>query len=452
MKRFTFLAVLTALMFNALTGAVLCAAVGVEPIVGAVGMNVVGAVGGMVAPAAGVLRAGVYKEVWIGEMVKKLRGGLLASWLDGIPDASSAVKDGDVIHLVDAGVDPDVLINNTTYPIPFQDLSDSDIAISLDKFQTKVTPITDDELEAISYDKMSRVLEAHGDSISDAKYKKAAHAFCAQSHSAITPVLATTGEVDAATGRRKLTRTDLIALKTAMDKLKVPAQDRRLVLCSDHVQDILGWCEQFEKQYSLDNKNGKIGRLYGFDIYEFANNPYYTAAGVKKALGASASTGEFQCSFAFYTKRVFKATGSTKVYYSRAENDPEYQRNKINFRHRFIALPKKLDAGAVMMSAYVAPTVAAAPTIQGDDSVEVAATAGSNYRTYATSNGAGVTATTEAEWLSVSVSGNKVTFTRQAYAYDAEAPETRSATVIIGIEGTEVTKTVTVTQAMAANE
>ena len=93
---------------------------------------------------------------------------------------------------------------------------------------------------------------------------------------------------------------------------------------------------------------------YGFDIYDFANNPLYTTTGKKKDLGTDAADGEFQCSFAFYTQRVFKATGSTKMYYSAAETDPEYQRNKINFRHYFICMPKKEDAGAVMMSGYKA--------------------------------------------------------------------------------------------------
>ncbi|MBR0165279.1 MAG: hypothetical protein IJQ13_00155, partial [Prevotella sp.] len=142
-------------------------------------------------------------------------------------------------------------------------------------------------------------------------------------------------------------------------------------------------------------------------------------------------------------------TGSTKMYWSPAETDPEYQRNKVNFRHYFIAMPKKMDAGVVMYSAYDSQ---GAPTIEGDDSLTVPATSGSNVRTYASSNGAGVTAESDSQWLTVAASGNKVTFTRQAYAYDAEGEATRVATVTVGIEGTEVTKTVTVTQAMAANE
>lgn len=344
---------LAALLFNTATGMAIAALTGFSPVAGAAGMNAVGILMGMVGQESPVLRAGVYKEIWTGELVKYLRRGLEATWLDGIPDSSSLVGN-DVIHLVEVGVDPDVLINNTTYPIPLQALDDKDISVSLDKFQTKVTPVTDDELYAISYDKMSRVKESHGNSINDAKFAKSAHALCAKENTAKTPVLKTTGEKDAETGRVKMRMADVIELKRALDKLGVPAANRRLVLCSDHVNDLLGESQSFREQYNINRTDGTVGKQYGFDIYEFANNPVYTTAGKKKDIGAEVATGEFQCSFAFYIQRVFKATGSTKMYWSAAENDPEYQRNKINFRHMFICMPKKADAGAVMMSDYKA--------------------------------------------------------------------------------------------------
>lgn len=292
--------------------------------------------------------AGILTEVWTGELVKVLRSGLTGSWLDGVPDQSSIVNN-DIIHLVEVGVDPDVLINNTTYPIPTQALDDADIAISLDKFQSKATPVTDDELYALSYDKMARVKESHGNAINDSKFVKAAHALCATQNTTITPVLKTSGEADS-DGRLRMTPADLAEMKRALDKLKVPVENRRLVLCPDHVNDLLLADQNFERQYNIDRNTGKVGNLYGFEIYEYAGNPVYTSAGVKKDVGATADTGEYQCSFAFYTPRVFKATGSTKMYYSEAKNDPEYQRNLINFRHYFIAMFKKADAGVVMMS------------------------------------------------------------------------------------------------------
>ena len=215
MKRLV-MKLMIALLVNVVVGGLIALAVGVAPWIGAVALNVIAIAVGACLPKD-VLRAGVFTEVWTGELVKSLRGGLEGSWLDGVPDQSTIVKN-DVIHLVEVGVDPDVLINNTTYPIPSQALNDKDIAVKLDKFQTKVTPITDDELYAASYDKMARVKESHGNSINDSKFTKAAHALCAQENTAKTPVLKTTGERDAETGRLRLTMADLVALKAAMDK------------------------------------------------------------------------------------------------------------------------------------------------------------------------------------------------------------------------------------------
>lgn len=340
---------LAAVIVNGFMGAVIAQLIGVSPIAGALALNAVAVAAGAFAPK-GALRAGVLTEVWTGELVKALRSGLEGTWLDGVPDQSSIVNN-DVIHLVDVGVDPEVLINNTTYPIPLQALDDKDIAVQLDKFQTKPTPVTDDELYALSYDKMSRVRESHANALDDSKFAKAAHALCAAKNTALTPVLKTTGEADT-DGRLRLTPADLVNAKRAMDKLHVPADQRRLVLCPDHVNDLLLASQNFREQYNIDRNSGRVGMLYGFNIYEYANTPLYTAAGAKKAVGATAAAGEFNCSFAFYVPRVFKATGSTKMYYSEAATDPQNQRNLIAFRHYFIAMPKKEDAGVVIYSGY----------------------------------------------------------------------------------------------------
>lgn len=201
---------------------------------------------------------------------------------------------------------------------------------------------------------MTRVKESHANAITDAKYTKAAHAMCAQKHTKTTPVLATGGEADPATGRKRMTMADLVNLKAAMDKLKVPTTGRRLVLCPDHVNDLLMTEQSFREMYNINREDGSLGRIYGFDIDTYGANPVYTVGGVKKAVGAEQEEGEFQCSFAFHEQRVFKATGSTKMYYSEAATDPENQRNLINFRHYFIAMPKKQDAGVVMISGYAA--------------------------------------------------------------------------------------------------
>lgn len=343
---------ITALLMNALLGAMVALVLGYPGIYGAVVAAIVSLAAGGFMPKDAAC-AGVLTEVWTGELIKALRGLLDASWLNGVPDQSSIVNN-DVIHMVDVGADPSVLINNTTYPIEIQELEDGDKTFSLDKFQTKVVSVTDDELYALSYDKMARVKESCSNALNDAKYAKAAHALCPTQNTAATPVLTTTGAVDATTKRVKLCMADVVNLKRALDKLGVPAQQRRLVLCADHVNDLLETEQTFREQYNINRADGTVGKLYGFDIYESSYNPLYTTAGKKKDVNATASTGEFQASFAFYLPRVFKATGTTKMYYSTAETDPQNQRNLVSYRHYFICLPKKEDAGAAIYSAYKA--------------------------------------------------------------------------------------------------
>ncbi len=342
---------LTALLLNCVMGVLVCSIFGIETAYG-MGAGVASVALGAFMPGAGCLCAGVYTEVWTGELVKILKAGMTASFLNGLPDYSSKVNN-DVIHMVDVGGDPDVLVNNTTYPIDVQHLDDGDITFGLDKYQTKATKVTDDELHAISYDKFGSDVERHGDAITITKFKKAAHALAPDKNTAATPVLGTTGETDPIDSRKKMCPADILAMKRAMDKLNVPTEGRRLVLCQDHVNDLLSTDQKFKEQYNLNTVEGKVGRLYGFDIYEFENCPLYTSAGVKKAWDATAAAGEFQASFAFYAKRVFKADGSTTMYYSEAKTDPLNQQSLVNFRHYYVVLPKKKDAFVAMYSTKV---------------------------------------------------------------------------------------------------
>lgn len=347
------LKVLTGLLFNAFAGLLLGGFLGIVPVVCAIGAVLLSVLLGGFAPN-GVALAGVLTEVWTGEMIKTLRSGDKATWLDGIPDYSQYAQN-DVIHLVDMGGDPDVLVNNTTYPIDIQTLTDGDKALTLDKFTTKATSVTDDELYALSYDKMGSVKERHASAILVKKFGKAIHAIAPASTAAKTPVIATTGATEdgATTGRKMLTRVDIITMKKKFDEAQVPTDGRRLVLCADHVSDLLNSDQKFAEQY-YNYQTGKIANLYGFQVYEYVNNPIYSTAGAKVAYGTAAGTNEYQASVAFYEKNIAKVTGSTKFYYSAAENDPLSHRNLLNYEHRFLIIPKAAEAIGAIYSAYKA--------------------------------------------------------------------------------------------------
>lgn len=336
---------MTGMLFNVVMGVVLASFIGVDAAYGAASGVVLPMALGSFMPG-GALMEGIYTEVWTGELVKKLNAGLQATFLNGIPDYSANVNN-EVIHLVDVGGDPDVLVNNTTYPIPIQDLEDGDIAIGLDKFQTKATRVTDDELYAISYDKFGSVVERHRESIVTVKYKKFAHALAPYSHTAKTPVIQTSGETDTATSRKKITPKDIIALKRAFDNMEVPEDGRVLVLCPDHVNDLLELDQSFKDKY-YNYTSGKLMNMYGFEVYTFVNTPYFNKNGVKLAYNAVPTATDHKGSFAFYRPRMFRAQGSTKMYYSEAATNPLTQENLVNFRNYDIVLPKKMEAiGAI---------------------------------------------------------------------------------------------------------
>lgn len=326
-----------AVAFNAAAGATAAVAIGFAPGAGAIAGNVLAFALQGAAPT-GALRAGVLKEIWTGEQIKQFRTALESwGWLARIRDYSRYVNN-DVIHFVAIGGDPKVLINNTTYPIPIVALEDADKPVALDKFSTEATPVTDDELHAISYDKMASVHERHREALVETFGAHAIHSIAPGENATGAPVLSTSGA--SYNGRKRMTPDDLVALKTAFDKMKIPKADRVLVLCCDHVNDLLATEQRFKDHYNINQTEGKICRLYGFDIYEYDGTPYYNpTTGKKLAWGAVAAATDMQSSVAFYAGRMMKAQGSTKFYHSKAENDPQNHRSLVNFEQYGICLP-----------------------------------------------------------------------------------------------------------------
>ena len=344
MKRMLFL---FAILVNCLVGGLFASFAGFSPVVGAVGMNVVAAFGQYIAPQ-GVLRAGLYAEIWTGETIKAFRNSIESiGWLNKIRSFDSQVANNNTINFVDLGGDPTVLLNNSTYPIGVETLADANKAITLDKYQTKASIITDDEARGLSYDKMGSVIERHREAVDEKKIAKALHALAPAGDGAKTPVLVTTGATDGT--RKRLTVADVIALKSKFDAMKVPVPGRMLVLCPEHVNDLLVQDTNFAQRYN-NTTTGKIADMYGFEIYEFVDTPVYkvsTKAKVAFGTAPTASTDR-NASVAFYAPRMMKATGETKAYID--EPDTQNQVWRYNLRHYFVALPLKEEAIGALVS------------------------------------------------------------------------------------------------------
>ena len=343
MKKFLLIcSMIVGLAVNSVMGATMASVIDMSPVGGAIAMNgvslVVALMGG--AMPSGVMGAGVCVEAWTGYLIKSFKTSMESvGWYQRLKSFDQFVNH-DVIHLVEVGVKPEVLVNNTTYPLGISTIADADKAISLDKFQTKRRVVTDDALYAISYDKMKSDIELHKDAISDKRYQKAIHALAPTQSADGAPVFATSGAVSAIDSKRKaLTPADLIKLKAQFDALKVPTSDRVLVLCPDHVNDLLAIDPKFADQYA-NYTTGVIANRYGFQIYEYQDCPMYNATTAEKlAFIAIATATDTIASVAFAASRALRADGSLKMYFAEAKNNPASQQNEVNFRKYANGLP-----------------------------------------------------------------------------------------------------------------
>lgn len=301
-----------------------------------------------------LLFAGVYREIWTGELVESFQPEIEASFLSEIPDESRHVQsssngENQVIHLVDIGADPEVLINNTTYPIGYETLTDGDIAFQLDKFTTVATKVSDDELYAISYDKIAVVNKKHKNAILAKKFAKATHALAPQANTINTPVIGTSGATVA--GKKLATVNDVIDLGGAMSAAGIPDDGNRiLVLNTVHNTGIVKEVKDFYKDY-LNIATGQLRPLFhGFKVYLYHAMPFYLAAdNTKVAFGAVFNPATHNvASVAFYAPDMFRAEGSTKMYYD--EPDTQNQAAAVNYRHYYLVSPKKARAIAALVT------------------------------------------------------------------------------------------------------
>lgn len=301
--------------------------------------------------------AGLNQEIWTDVLVQDFKATEEASFLSEIPDESRHVAatrgENEVIHLVDVGADPEVIVNNITYPIGFTSQDDADIPVSLDTYVTKATKVTQEEIEHITYDKIRLVQSKHKSAVMRTKHNKAIHALAPKNNGATTPILKTTGPDDG-TGRKRLIMKDVLTHKNAYDTQKIPLDKRILVLTSDHYNDLLLEAIEAKKttdHLSYDEAGLLKTRLFGFKTYMYIDAPYFNLTSLtKKDFGSIVEAGDVQGSVSYYAPDMFRASGLTKNY----EDEPTTQNHAwlYNIRHNYIVLPRKQRAiGAIISDA-----------------------------------------------------------------------------------------------------
>ena len=272
-----------------------------------------------------------------------------SSFLNYVKDFSAMVEN-DAINMAEVGVDPKVLINNTTYPIAVTQRIDAAIRVELDLFETENTLVRRPTAIEYSYDQLESVLMGHRNTLRARTAEKAAHAFAPQSDTEFTPVIQTTGE--ALSGRKRLTVADILLLKERFDVVDIPLEQRYLILHPSHLSDLILFDVKAFKDIT-DVTNGQPKRFAGFNVLQFSKPATYDAGTMeKRAFGAEAGEADTFCSFAFHGDEVMKADGEVHMYDK--ENDPEERGTIVGFDKRFIAVPIRNKAVGAIVSAPVA--------------------------------------------------------------------------------------------------
>lgn len=291
-----------------------------------------------------------FPEVWLDRVIENLDISDVAPFFADIPELDADVTEmgegtateTNIIHCATTDFDVDILINNNTYPIPVQVYDDGTLEFKLDKYQTKVMTVSDDQIMGASYDKIDVVTRKGTKKITSTKYSKGIHSVAPQSNTVNTPVMLATGGPDNltdATGRKRLTYEDLVAFKQKCADGGFPVDDLRLVLCNNHWNDLLLDRKNFGNQL-VDYVKGKPAPVIcGFEIFQYSNMPRYSAANAKKPYNAIPAVDDKIASVAFWKEGIAKKTGLTKQYFVKAENNPSGQTNDLAYRHYFLVTP-----------------------------------------------------------------------------------------------------------------
>lgn len=285
------------------------------------------------------------KQIWISQIMEKFYPE--ASFLNFAKDMSENVE-YDKINLADCGFDPEVLINNTTYPIAVAERTDTPLSIELSLYETENTLVRSPQAVELAYDKLESVIYGHRMALRAMAGNKSAHAYTPTQDTTNTPVLITTGDNNG-DGFKRLVPEDILKLKKRYDLLEVPFENRYLVLDPNHVEDLILYDLKAFKDIT-DFKDGQPNRFAGFNILQYTRTAKFDFTTRQKLpFGAVANENTVFSSFSFSSEEVMKAMGDMKMY--EKIDDPEQRATIVGFDMRFIALPIRNKAiGAIMAS------------------------------------------------------------------------------------------------------
>lgn len=275
--------------------------------------------------------AGLNKEIWLPDLVEQF-----------IPETSfvneardlDAWTDHGFLNIQEAGVNPEVIVNNSVWPIPIVHREDIPHRVEMKRFDTENTVHIDAIEVEESAGKRESVVRGHRVSLQTQFARMCGFNWSPRKHGDTTPVnLVTKGEKSVINGTyRAMTYEQLLLLETEANMMDMPTEGRILLLHPWHAADLRRQDLEMYKSFF----NG--GMMFSFKIYITPMTPRYNGStGERVEYGAPARATDAIASTFYYREAVGRAKGDFDMYYRL--RDPEYRGDVVGFNMRGLGLP-----------------------------------------------------------------------------------------------------------------
>ena len=266
---------------------------------------------------------GLATQVWITDVLQQFYPD--NHFLSAVRDLSSLV-DNNTINLAEAGADPDVLVNNTVYPVGMVDVGDNALTVPLKTYDTTNSVVRNAVAVELAYDQRALYVSKHQKALLKKMGIDAAWAYAptANDDTKFNKVM-NLGSSDSIIDA-------LIDMQAAYGNYDADSEDRVVVFSPNHLAKIAKENKVLYK--AIMAEPGSV--FYGFKVFTYSKLPIYLNAGTKAANGAAfnASTHK-QATITFLGSEVCKAMG-TMEFFSRLK-DPQARGDIFGYQARFTA-------------------------------------------------------------------------------------------------------------------
>ena len=259
----------------------------------------------------------VNREMWRPDIVESLFKS--NAWMSRSFNADEYVVGGRVVHIPQAGAPSNVERNRVLLPAPIVKRTDTDIVYALDEYTSDPRLITDIDKKELSYDKRQSIIRDDTGKMMEVAGDNMLYNWSSNVPSG-SKILTTGGNATAtapgATGNRKIiTEADIRSAQTLLNKQNAPKEGRVMVLSSDFLNQLMADNNlKYAFQQVINLKEGSVGRLYGFDLYERSGVLVETTGGTVKLPEAASATDDNECALFYYENHVERALGDVEIF------------------------------------------------------------------------------------------------------------------------------------------